>query len=54
MLLGPMLQPDSLKLKSCKFNIIIDIINITLGLSVTAKPKIFGYDFAERSKIFKS
>jgi hypothetical protein len=54
MLLDLVLQPDSLKLKSCKFNIIIDIINITLGLSVVAKTKILGYDFAERPNTFKS
>ena len=54
MILGPVLQPDSLKLKSCKFNIIIYTINITLGSSVTAKLKILGYDFAERSNTFKS
>jgi len=45
MLLGPVLQPDSLKFKSCKFNIIIDIINITLGSSIAVKSKILGYDF---------
>jgi hypothetical protein len=54
MLLGLVLQPDSLKLKSCKFNIIIDIINITLGSSVAAKPKILGYVFAEKPNTFKS
>jgi len=32
----------SLKLESCKFNIIINIINITLGLSVVTKLKAFG------------
>ena len=53
MLLGSVLQPNSLKLKSCKFNIIIDIINIILGSSVAAKPKIFGYDFTERPNVFK-
>jgi len=54
MFLGLVLQPESLKLKSCKFNIIIDIINITLGSSVATKPKILGYDFAERPKTFNS
>jgi hypothetical protein len=47
-LLGPVLQPDSLKLESCKFNIIINIINITLRSSVAARPKAFGYIFVER------
>ena len=53
MLLGPVLQLDSLKLKSCKFNIIIDIINIIFGSSVVAKPKILGYSFVEKPNIFK-
>jgi hypothetical protein len=30
MLLGLALQPDPLKLRSCKFNIIINIINIII------------------------
>jgi hypothetical protein len=47
------LQPDSLKLGSCKFNFIINIINITLRSDVAAKPKILGYNFAEKHKIFK-
>jgi hypothetical protein len=42
------LQPDSLKLESCKFNTIINIINITLGSSIIAEPKAFGHIFAER------
>jgi hypothetical protein len=49
---GPVLQPDSLKLGSCKFNFIINIINITLRSGVAAKPKIIGYNFAEKLKIF--
>jgi len=49
-----MLQLDSLKLESCKFNIIISIINITLGSSVTARPKTIGYIFVERPNTFKS
>jgi hypothetical protein len=48
------LQPDSLKLESCKFNIIINIINITLGSSVVARPKVFGYLFTERPNTLKS
>jgi hypothetical protein len=47
------LQPDSLKLGSCKFNFIINIINITLRSDVAAKPKILGYNFTEKPKIFK-
>ena len=50
-LLGPVLQPDSLKLESCKFNI---IINITLGSSVAARPKTLGYIFAERPNTLRS
>jgi len=53
-LLGPMLQPDSLKLESCKFNIIINIINITLGSSIPAKPKVLGYIFAQRPNTLRS
>jgi hypothetical protein len=49
---GPVLQPDSLKLGSCKFNFIINIINITLRSGVAAKPKIIGYNFVEKPKIF--
>jgi len=51
--LDPVLQPNSLKLGSCKFNFIINIINITLRSGVAAKPKILGYNFAEKPKIFK-
>jgi len=53
-LLDPVLQPDSLKIESCKFNIIINIINITLGLSVTTKLKVFGYIFVERPNTLRS
>ena len=53
-LLGPVLQPDSLKLESCKFNIIINIINITLGSSVATRPKALGYMFAERHNTLRS
>jgi hypothetical protein len=48
------LQPHPLKLGSCKFNVIINIINITLRSVVAAKPKSFGYSFAERPNTFKS
>jgi hypothetical protein len=47
------LQSDSLKLGLCKFNFIINIINITLKSGVAPKPKILGYNFAEKPKIFK-
>ena len=53
-LLGPVLQPDSLKLESCKFNIIINIINITFGSSVATKLKAFGHIFAERLNTLRS
>jgi hypothetical protein len=42
-LLGLVLQPDPLKLGSCKFNVIINIINITLRSDVSVKPKTLGY-----------
>jgi hypothetical protein len=45
------LQSDSLKLGSCKFNVIINIINITFRSGVAAKPKTFGYSFAENLKL---
>jgi hypothetical protein len=48
------LQPDSLKLKSCKFNVIINIINSILGSSVAARPKAFDYIFAERPNTLRS
>jgi hypothetical protein len=53
-LLDLVLQSDSLKLESCKFNIIINIINITLGSSVAGRPKAFGYIFAERPNTLRS
>ena len=52
-LLDPVLQSDPLKLGSCKFNVIINIINITLRLGVVTKPKTLGYNFAEKPNIFK-
>jgi hypothetical protein len=48
------LQSDPLKLKSCKFNIIINIINITLGSGVVATPKTLGYSFAKKPNTFRS
>jgi len=53
-LLSPVLQPDSFKLESCKFNIIINIINITLGSSVATKLKAFGYIFTEKPNTLRS
>jgi len=50
-LLGMVLQSDSLKLGSCKFNV---IINITLGSDVAATPKTLGYNFAKKPNTFKS
>jgi len=44
-LLSLVLQPNPLKLGLCKFNVIINIINITLGSGVAAKLKILGYNF---------
>ena len=41
-LLGLVLQSDPLKLGLCKFNVIINIINITLGSGVAATPKTLG------------
>jgi hypothetical protein len=53
-LLGPVLQPDLLKLESCKFNIIINIINITLESSVATKLKAFKHIFAEKPNTLRS
>jgi len=53
-LLGLVLQPNQLKLGSCKFNVIINIINITPRSGVAAKPKTLGYSFAERPNTFRS
>jgi hypothetical protein len=47
-LLGLVLQSNPLKLGSCKFNIIINIINIILGSDIAAKPKALGYNFTEK------
>ena len=53
-LLGPILQPNSLKLESCKFNIIINIINITLRSSVGSRPKALGYIFVKGHNTLRS
>ena len=53
-LLGLVLQSDSLKLGPCKFNVIINIINITLGLGAAVKPKTLWYSFAEKHNTFRS
>jgi hypothetical protein len=48
------LQPDPLKLGSFKFNVIINIINITLGSGVAIKPKTLGYNFVKKPNTFRS
>jgi len=53
-LLGLVLQSNPLKLGSCKFNIIINIINITLESDVTVKLKTLKYSFVEKLNTFKS
>jgi len=53
-LLGLVLQPNSLKLRSCKFNIIINIINITFGSGVAVKSKTLKYNLTEKLNIFRS
>ena len=52
-ILGLVLQSNSLKLRSCKFNVIINIINIIFGSGVAIKPKSLGYSFTEKPNIFK-
>jgi hypothetical protein len=42
------LQPDPLKLGSWKFNIIINIIKITLESGVAVRSKALGYSFVEK------
>ena len=54
MLLGLVLQLNPFKFGSCKFNVIINIINITLGSGVATKPKTLGYNFAEKPNTFRS
>jgi hypothetical protein len=53
-LLGLVLQLDPFKLGSYKFNVIINIINITLRSGVVAKPKTLGYGFAKKPNTFRS
>ena len=53
-LLGLVLQLDPFKLGSCKFNVIINIINITLRSGVAIKPEIFGYNFIKKPNTFRS
>ena len=53
-LLDLVLQSDPLKLGSCKFNVTINIINITLGSDVAATSKTFRYNFVKISNTFKS
>ena len=48
-----MLQPNSLKLGSCKFNIIINIINITFGSGVTDRLNVLRYNFVEKPNTHK-
>jgi len=52
-LLGLVMQSDPLKLESCKFNIIINIINIILGSGVAATPKTLGCSFTKRPNTFR-
>jgi len=52
MLLGLVLQSNPLKFGLYKFNVIINIINITLGSGVTTKPKTLEYNFVERPNTF--
>jgi len=47
---GLVLQSDPLKFGSCKFNVIINIIKIILGLGVAAIPKTLKYNFAKKKK----
>ena len=54
MLLGLVLQPNPLKFRSCKFNVNINIINITLRSSIAAKPKTLGHNFAEKPNTCRS
>jgi hypothetical protein len=43
-----MLQPNSLKFESCKFSIIINIINITFESGVAHRLNVSRYNFVER------
>ena len=53
MLLGLVLQSNLLKFRSCKFNVIINIIDITIELGVATKPKTLGYNFIKKLNIFR-
>jgi hypothetical protein len=53
-LLGLVLQLHPFKLGSCKFNVIINIINITLRSGVATKPETLGYSFAKKPNTFRS
>jgi hypothetical protein len=46
-LLGLVLQPDPLKPGSCKFNVVNNITDITLGLGVAVKFKTFWYNYVK-------
>jgi len=48
------LQPDSLKLELYEFNIIINILNIILGLSVATRLKTFKYICTKRHNTLRS
>jgi hypothetical protein len=48
------LQSNPLKFSPCKFNVIINIINITIGLDVATKLKTLGYNFAKKPNTFRS
>jgi len=52
-LLDLVLQLDPFKLGSCKFNVIINIINITFRLGIAAKPETFWYNFVKKPNIFR-
>jgi len=46
---GLVLQLDPFKLGSCKFNVIINIINITFRSGVAAKLETLGYSFTKKT-----
>ena len=54
LLLGLVLQSNPFKFGSCKFNVIINIIDVTIGLDVATKPKTLGYHFVEKLNTFRS
>jgi hypothetical protein len=53
-LLGLILHPDLFKLRLDKFNVIINVINITLASDVAAKPKTLRNNFVKTPNIFRS